>query len=693
MLRVRNLDDQTYKEIVQAAEGRLPWLCPEWTNHNANDPGITIIELMAWYKEMQQYHLNRFTDDLCSRLLKLAGVERQPANPAQCQVEIEPERPPCPAGTVLRTREGIPFEMEEAVEAERYVLERVQVEQDGQFVEMGDVFWDRSITFQPFSAGGQTDSVLHLGFSGEGEGSIRLWFSVAPPQGAARNPFESEEQRPRVIQWQCEGAEETLLLRDETHALSVSGYVIVQPKGGWPRGRGGLRWMALTLKDPGCEEEVRLAEISSQRYRVIQRETWARTWRYRAEARAEGWEVSVEDGRIENSLLAVFIRREGRWVQTSRWDDRPTLRGRTIVIGTEGADQDGEDNVLLVSQDPAYAHTLLFDAKGLPGETIDLRLEGRAALRKEFFLLCESLHEDGTVYPDFWRCVEDLAACGPRDRVFSYDTQRESITFGNGEHGALLQRGKGAVLVAGLVLSHCDGGNIPGGRNLYFHQDEPPVWNTAASGGHHRETVEEARARLLRKLSVTEKCVSAADYERLARQTPGLRVAEAKALPAYDPDEPTGASRMLVVSVVVVPAGSGEKPMPDRRFLEAVQRQLDRVRPIGVRVQAIPPVYVEIDLSVSVRANSAEAGETLRQALSLQLYQGQAGIGKTIRVDDIFLAAQSTPGVLQVRDVTLRATSPGCYQNSYGDIQIPKQAIPHLQSLKVECLPAERLEW
>ena len=28
MLNARNLDDQTYEEIVKAAQGRLPWLSP-----------------------------------------------------------------------------------------------------------------------------------------------------------------------------------------------------------------------------------------------------------------------------------------------------------------------------------------------------------------------------------------------------------------------------------------------------------------------------------------------------------------------------------------------------------------------------------------------------------------------------------------------------------------------------------------
>lgn len=82
MLRSRNLDDQTFADIMEYALGRLPWLCPAWTDHNAHDPGITILELMAWYKEMQQYHMNVVTEELKQKFLKLLGVVPAPAQPA-----------------------------------------------------------------------------------------------------------------------------------------------------------------------------------------------------------------------------------------------------------------------------------------------------------------------------------------------------------------------------------------------------------------------------------------------------------------------------------------------------------------------------------------------------------------------------------------------------------------------------------
>lgn len=689
MLKARNLDDQTFEEIVQAAQGRLPWLCPAWTDHNAHDPGITILELMAWYKELQQYHMNQFTQELQRKLLKLAGVTCRGAAPAACVVEVGPDEPGRPALSRLTTREGIPFELTQAIPCPRPVIAQVWVVQGARRMDVGELLGDRSITFQPFPETGGESAQLRIGFSRLGEGDLRLWFDVVPPAGTPRNPFSSPQQVPRLIRWSCEGAEETLLVRDDTHALSVSGYVTLRPEGEWPAGQGGLHWLTLTLEDPGCEESVRLSGLSAGRYPARQQETWARTHSFRAPAQGD-WVVRLADAQAREGELAVFLRtEEGTWQQTDRWQAAADEEGKLLQLDARAAAQDGEKNVLVVSLDPAHSGRLLFDAKGLPGETFFLDLEGRTVLTESFALLCDTLHRDGQVRPALWRCVEDLYACGPRDRVFTYDPVRESITFGDGEHGALLHRGKGAVLAAEMTLSYCAGGNIPGGENLTFVDDGGGVRNQAASGGAAPETPDQAQARLLRELNTTRKCVCAADYERLARETPGLRVADAKALPAYDPEEPAGVSQLPTVTVVAVPAGREKRAVPDRRFLAAVQEQLDRVRPIGTRVKVIPPVYVELSVRVCVRGLEEGGEPALEEAL--RAFLSGCGIGGTLRAGDVYATVQAAPGVLQVREVDLRTTAPGCYQNGEGDIRLPRQAIPLLKELTVERLPVERM--
>ena len=689
MLKVRNLDDQTFEEIVQAAEGRLPWLCPVWTDHNAHDPGITILELMAWYKELQQYHMNQFTQELQRKLLKLAGAACLPATPASCVVELEAEGPGRPALSRLSTREGIPFELAEDVPARRPAVAQVWVVQGDRRMDVGELLGDRSITFRPFAGTGGERAALQIGFSQLGEGDLRLWFDVVPPEGVQRNPFSSPEQIPRIIHWSCQGSAGTRLVQDDTHALSVSGYVTLRPEGEWPAGEDGLYWLTLTLEDPGCEEEVRLSGLSAGRYPALQQETWAKTHCFQAPARQD-WTARLTDAQAREGDLAVFLRTGAdQWQQTGQWQAAVDQEGRVLQLDTSQAAQDGADNVLVVSLDPARSGQLLFDAKGLPGETFFLDLEGRMALTESFTLLCDTLQRDGQIRPALWRCVEDLYACGPRDRVFTYDPLRETITFGDGEHGALLRRGKGAVLAANLTVSHCGGGNIPAGENLTFEDGGQRVRNRAASGGAAAETPDQARARLLKKLSATRKCVSAADYERLTRETPGLRVAAAKALPAYDPEEPAGVSRLPTVTVVAVPAGTAERAIPDRRFLTAVQRHLDQARPIGTWVKVIPPVYVELSIQVSLRG--LEEGGELTLERDLKSFLAASGIGGTLRAGDVYARVQAAPGVLQVREVDLRTTAPGCYRNGEGDIRLPRQAIPLLKKLEVERLPVERI--
>src|SRR5258706_14898886 len=56
-----NLDDRRYEDLVEEALALIPVHAPEWTNHNASDPGITLVELFAYLTEMLIYRLNRIT--------------------------------------------------------------------------------------------------------------------------------------------------------------------------------------------------------------------------------------------------------------------------------------------------------------------------------------------------------------------------------------------------------------------------------------------------------------------------------------------------------------------------------------------------------------------------------------------------------------------------------------------------------
>jgi predicted phage baseplate assembly protein len=80
------LDDLRFQHLVSEARTRIAHYSPEWTEHNVSDPGITLIELFAWFTDVLLYRINRIPDRLHLALLELVGVT--PAPPQLARVGV-----------------------------------------------------------------------------------------------------------------------------------------------------------------------------------------------------------------------------------------------------------------------------------------------------------------------------------------------------------------------------------------------------------------------------------------------------------------------------------------------------------------------------------------------------------------------------------------------------------------------------
>lgn len=80
------LDDRKFQQIVDEAKKRIPRYCPEWTDHNVSDPGVTLIELFAWMMEMLLYRMNQVPELHYIKFLEMLGVQRQ--SPVAATVDI-----------------------------------------------------------------------------------------------------------------------------------------------------------------------------------------------------------------------------------------------------------------------------------------------------------------------------------------------------------------------------------------------------------------------------------------------------------------------------------------------------------------------------------------------------------------------------------------------------------------------------
>jgi hypothetical protein len=81
------LDDRRFDDLVEELRALIPRYCPEWTDHNPSDPGITLIELFAWLGENQIYRLNRLPDASRRQLLSLLQPGTEPGTQATLALE------------------------------------------------------------------------------------------------------------------------------------------------------------------------------------------------------------------------------------------------------------------------------------------------------------------------------------------------------------------------------------------------------------------------------------------------------------------------------------------------------------------------------------------------------------------------------------------------------------------------------
>jgi predicted phage baseplate assembly protein len=245
-LPLPNLDDRRWTDLVEEGRSLIPLYAPEWTDHNASDPGITLIELLAWLAEQQVFRTDRLGQAGLVKLLKLAGGVAAPPRPARAVLSVSTANGH-PSATVAaetefegNTPDGDPVRfrtLEDTVVAEATL---------GAFqIQNGEAFLDRTSALshqQWVAAWGDSPgpgSVFVLGFTKAlpADAEVFLYFVV-------RDPDESDAERARLVKefgesgatnhhsvrlvweaWAGPGLWVPLEARDETRALTLNGRV------------------------------------------------------------------------------------------------------------------------------------------------------------------------------------------------------------------------------------------------------------------------------------------------------------------------------------------------------------------------------------------------------------------------------------------------------------------------------------
>jgi predicted phage baseplate assembly protein len=165
------------------------------------------------------------------------------------------------------------------------------------------------------------------------------------------------------------------------------------------------------------------------------------------------------------------------------------------------------------------------------------------------------------------------------------------------------------------------------------------------------------------ELAYRRTAVTLQDFERLALRTPGADVARAYARSGFHPDFPC-LNVPGCLTVVVIPGCGGKAPEPSAGMLAAVQRYLDRRRPVGTELHVTGPDYVAIRIQARLHAapgappGLAERGRAALEGFFHPLDGGPQGqgwpAGRPVTRSEVAELLNTLPGVAYVDEIRIR---------------------------------------
>jgi predicted phage baseplate assembly protein len=633
------LDDRRYDDLVTQARSLIPRYLPEWTNHNDSDPGITMLQLFAWFTDLLVYRVNQVPDRLYLKFLQLLGIQTRPASPAVADLTFTTARPDLDVVVPAATQAAAPgaggqpvvFELPEGFTAIGAPLEAVQVFDGTTYRDVTTANLTAQQVLAPFGAHSHVGSALLLGLGGPGPctaNPITLMAYVAGGRGRPTAQAGARRAPPPAIvayeYWDGSGWSPLGLERDETSAFTASGRIVVfgpgpaTPKAVIGQTATPLFWLRLRMESGAYERAPQLERITPNT-------------------------VPARQG--------VTVRDE-------------------VLGGSDGMPNQGPFSLSVAPVLPLERPEQLRRSDGELVTVTSLRLEV----------------DEGSGF-EVWQEVDDFGASGPDDPHYLLDRTTGEVRFGDGRHGAI-PVANDLLPASNLVARRWfagggAAGNVGAGTIATLQSVVPGIASVvnslAASGGADGETVDAAKLRAPEELQAKNRAVTAGDFQLIARATPA-NVARAAALPLAHPGYP-GVEVPGAVTVLVVPDAPGNAPVPTEATLAAVCDWIDQHRLITTEVYAAPPTYRQVrvvaDIVVAPDRDIAAVRRDVAAALIDWLHPLRGGpdgtgwpFGGTVYSADLFRVVLAVGGVARVRNGQLTVELDGEREPFCRDVEI-----------------------
>ncbi len=215
-----------------------------------------------------------------------------------------------------------------------------------------------------------------------------------------------------------------------------------------------------------------------------------------------------------------------------------------------------------------------------------------------------------------WKEVEELFDSGPRDRDYILDGASGEIIFGDGIHGMIPPIGRENIK-ASYRFGGGVSGNVAAGE---INTIKTPVAGIdrvsnplPAEGGSDAEDMKSLFERGPHLIRHMDRAVTKEDFERISREASSY-IARTKCI--------VDGSAGNKVKIIVIPKGTGDRPIPSSELLKIVkthllERSMNSISPDDIDV--VEPSYREVSISVDVFPKSIDQAVPLEREVMLVL--------------------------------------------------------------------------
>ncbi len=235
--------------------------------------------------------------------------------------------------------------------------------------------------------------------------------------------------------------------------------------------------------------------------------------------------------------------------------------------------------------------------------------------------------QNGTAVEAFWvrwTAVADFLDSGPSDRHYRIDRTDGTITFGDGQRGAIPPKGEDNVR-ATYETGGGREGNIDAGTVADLQDSIPLIDGVTnhrpSDGGVDVESMDTVLSRAPARIKNRGRAVSPDDFEEVAKAA-SRELATVKCEPEMDAN---GDRRPGWVTLLIVPRERRARPAPTMELRQRVADAVAERAPATLvggdreRITVRGPSYAAISIETTVRARAVESISTLKATIESTL--------------------------------------------------------------------------